>query len=201
MGIEARLLSTRDTASVAETNAGTKRDKYVSPFVLKEAISEGIVGAESNTNKVTSISSSSTDVQYPSAKLLFDKSIKENINIIADTVNSTVNIDTDTSLIWYFTTAATANWTRNFRASATVSLNTRMNIGESISGCIMVTQGSTAYIPSTITIDGVAPTVTKWEDGAVPTSSTANSIDMYFYTIIKTGNTAFTLLKSVKNYT
>jgi len=213
MGIEPRLLSTYDTASVAETNTGTKKDKYVSPFVLKRVISEGIVGAESNTNKVSSISSSSTDVQYPTAKLVYDQlalklaktndtitNIKEKINIVVDSVNNISDIDTDTSLVWYFTSDSTANWTTNFRANSSVTLNERLAVGESISGLIIATQGSTAYYPTNWTIDGNIPSVIKWEYGFVPINGTPNGIDFFYFTIIKTADATFTLLNSTTNF-
>ncbi len=122
MGIEPRLLSTYDTASVAETNTGTKKDKYVSPFVLKRAISEGIVGAESNTNKVSSISISSTDVQYPTAKLVYDQLAAKQATLVSDTNIKTVNSATllgsgDVAVQAIITGAATTIDTENLTVS------------------------------------------------------------------------------------
>ena len=49
----------------------------------------------------------------------------------------------------------------------------------------MVTNGATAYYPTTTTIDSVS-IVPKWSGGTAPTSGNVNSIDLYTYTIIKT---------------
>ena len=44
-----------------------------------------------------------------------------------------------------------------------------------------------------VTIDGVSITP-EWQGGAAPTAGNASSIDVYTYTIIKTGDATFTAL-------
>jgi hypothetical protein len=70
-----------------------------------------------------------------------------------------------------------------------------MATGQSITAVFMVTQGSTAYYSSAVQVDGSAVTP-KWQGGTAPTSGNASSIDVYSYTIIKTGSAAFTVLAS-----
>ena len=193
------ITSLIDTPGSTDANWGKFNTNY--PYV-----------PEDSYNKVTSISGSSTDTQYPSAKLIYNQlalklaktsdtitTVKELINIVAGKANDTLNIDYDTSAIWYFTVANSANYVRNFRGSSTVSLNTRMAIGESISLAIMVTQGSTAYLPSSYTIDGNAITP-KWANGSAPSSGKINSLDVVYVTIIKTANATFTMLKSLTGF-
>lgn len=97
--------------------------------------------------------------------------------------------------IYYFTTAATANWIPNFRASDSTTLNNMLAIGQSISCVVMVTQGSTAYFSTVVYIDGASITP-KWQSGTAPTAGNASSIDVYTYTIVKTANAAFTVFAS-----
>jgi hypothetical protein len=59
----------------------------------------------------------------------------------------------------------------------------------------MVTQGSTAYYNSAVQVDGSSVTP-KWQGGTAPTAGNASGIDVYSYTIIKTGSAAFTVLAS-----
>ena len=63
-------------ASDSEANTGTAEDVAINPKQLKAGLDskQASLGytPENATNKVTSISSSSTDTQYPSAKLLWD---------------------------------------------------------------------------------------------------------------------------------
>jgi hypothetical protein len=70
-----------------------------------------------------------------------------------------------------------------------------MATGQSITAVFMVTQGATAYYSSAVQVDGSSVTP-KWQGGTAPTSGNASSIDVYSYTIIKTGSAAFTVLAS-----
>ena len=59
----------------------------------------------------------------------------------------------------------------------------------------LVTQGSTAYYNSAVQVDGNSVTP-KWQGGIAPTTGNASSIDVYTYTIVKTGSAAFTVFAS-----
>jgi len=123
----------------------------------------------------------------------------ELITISATAATGTINFDVATQAILYYTTNASANFTLNVRASSTVSLDTYMVTGESVTVVFMNTNGATAYYPTSFTIDGVAKTP-KWVAGSAPASGNASSIDAYTYTIIKTGAAAFTVLASQIKY-
>jgi hypothetical protein len=115
--------------------------------------------------------------------------------ISATAATGTINFDVTTQSVLYYTSNASANWTVNFRGSSGTSLNTLMSVGQSVTVAFMVTQGSTAYYNSAVTIDGSSVTP-KYQGGAAWTSGNASSIDAYVYTIIKTGSAAFTVLAS-----
>ena len=57
----------------------------------------------------------------------------------------------------------------------------------------IVAQGATAYYNSAFQIDGSSVTP-EWQGGAAPTAGNINSLDVYTYTIIKTGSSTFTVL-------
>ena len=59
----------------------------------------------------------------------------------------------------------------------------------------LVTQGATAYYNSAVQVDGSAVTP-KWQGGTAPTAGNINSVDVYSYVIVKTGNAAFTVFAS-----
>jgi len=104
-----------------------------------------------------------------------------------------INYDITTQSVLYYTIAATGNFTVNFRGSSGTTLNDLMQNNESISVTFLVTNGSTAYYNSSVTIDGNSVTP-KWQGGTAPTSGNINSTDSYTYVIIKTGSAAFTVL-------
>jgi hypothetical protein len=68
-----------------------------------------------------------------------------------------------------------------------------MDTGESITIAHLVSQGGTAYYNSAVTIDGSSVTP-EWQGGSAPTEGNVSSIDVYTYTVIKTGSAAFTVL-------
>jgi hypothetical protein len=67
-----------------------------------------------------------------------------------------------------------------------------MATGESMTVAFLVTQGSTAYYNSAVQVDGNSVTP-KWQGGTAPAAGNASSVDVYSYTIIKTGSAAFTV--------
>ena len=127
------------------------------------------------------------------------KYIVEPTTISATASTGTINYDVATQSIVYYTTNATANWTMNFRASSTATLNSLMSTGQTITVTFMATQGATAYYNSAVTIDGTSVTP-KWQSGITPNAGNINSVDTYTYAIIKTGSAAFTVLASQTRY-
>jgi hypothetical protein len=119
----------------------------------------------------------------------------EVITVSATAATGTINYDVTTQSVLYYTTNASANWTVNFRGSSGTSLNTLMSTGQSLTAVFLVTQGSTAYYNNAVTVDGTSVTP-KWQGGSAPSSGDVSSIDVYTYTIIKTGSAAFTILAS-----
>jgi hypothetical protein len=115
--------------------------------------------------------------------------------VSATAATGTINYDVTTQSVLYYTSNASANWTVNFRGSSGTSLNTLMSTGQSLTVAFLVTQGSTAYYNSAVQVDGASVTP-KWQGGTAPTSGNASSIDIYAYTIVKTGSATFTVFAS-----
>lgn len=121
------------------------------------------------------------------------KALEEDVNVVASAATGTINFDISTASIWYYTSNATANHTLNFRFSSTVSLNTALAVGDAITVVWLNTNGSTAYYPNTIQIDGT--TVTPKVPAAI-TAGNVSSIDAYSFTIIKTASATFTVFET-----
>lgn len=119
----------------------------------------------------------------------------EVITVAATAATGTINYDVTTQSVIYYTSNASANWTVNFRASSGTSLNTAMSTGQSVTVAFLVTQGSTAYYNNVVQVDGSTVTP-KYQGGTAWSSGNASSIDAYVYTIVKTGNAAFTVFAS-----
>jgi hypothetical protein len=106
---------------------------------------------------------------------------------------------TTNGAVQYITANATANGTVNFRSTSGVSLNTLMATNQSITVVLAVTNGGTAYYPTAYQIDGNAVTP-KWSGGTAPTGGNTSAIDIYSFTIFKTGSAAFTVIANQTKY-
>ena len=121
------------------------------------------------------------------------KSPQEITTVSATAATGTINFDTLTQAVLYYTSNASANWTINIRGDGSTTLNSLMDVGDSITIAHMVTQGATAYYNSAVTIDGSSVTP-KWQNASAPSAGNASGIDVYSYTIIKTASATFTVL-------
>jgi hypothetical protein len=145
------------------------------------------IGAATFTTLTLSGTSSATALTTPN--------IAEVDTISATAATGTINFDITTQSVLYYTSNASGNWTLNFRGSSGTSLNTLMSTGQSMSATFLVTNGSTAYYNSAVTIDGTSVTP-KWQGGSAPTSGNASSTDCYTYVIQKTGSATYVVLAS-----
>ena len=119
--------------------------------------------------------------------------LAEKVTIAATGTTGTVNYDVITQAVLYHTTNAAGNFTVNIRGDGSTTLNNIMDTNESITVAFLVTQGGTPYFNSAVTVDGSAITP-EWQGGSAPTGGNASSIDVYTYTVIKTGDATFTAL-------
>lgn len=174
------------TASNTLTLAGT--DSTTMTFPSSSATMAGLAIAQTFTARQTLAGSTSV-----LAALLSNAA--EVCTISATAATGTIDYDITTQSVLYYTSNAAANWTVNFRASSGTTLNTAMGTGQSVTVAFLVQQGGTAYYNSAVTVDGVSVTP-KYIGGAAWSAGHANSIDIYLYTIIKTGNAAFTVVAS-----
>jgi hypothetical protein len=121
--------------------------------------------------------------------------VAENATVSATAATGTINYDVTTQSILYYTTNASGNFTLNFRGSSGTSLNTLMTTGQVMTVAFLNTNGATAYYNSAVQVDGASVTP-KWQGGTAPSQGNASSIDVYTYTIVKTGSAAFTVFAS-----
>tara|TARA_R110000787_G_scaffold151358_1_gene265186 strand:+ start:1253 stop:2323 length:1071 start_codon:yes stop_codon:yes gene_type:complete len=123
------------------------------------------------------------------------QSVAEKVTTSATAATGTINYDVLTQAVLNFTSNAAGNYTLNIRGDGSNSLDSIMDTGESITIAHLVPQGGSAYYNNAVTIDGVSITP-EWQGGSAPSAGNASSIDVYSYTIIKTGSATFTALAS-----
>ena len=124
---------------------------------------------------------------------------RETAAISATAATGTINLDVSTASVNIRTSNSAANYVLNVRGSSSVTLNSLMSIGESITVTFESPNGSTAYYATGYTIDGNAVTP-KWLGGTAPTGGNTNSTDVYMIQIRKTASATFTCLASQSKF-
>lgn len=160
------------------TNTGT---------VTLPTLTDTLVGrttTDTLTNKTLTSPTINTAVEnYPTFK-----SPQEIVTVSATAATGTINFDAKTQGVLYYSSNASANWTLNVRGDSSTTLSSLMDVGDSITVVFLNTNGTTAYYPTSFTIDGGSNTP-KWQGGFAPAAGNASSVDAYVYNIIKTAAT------------
>ena len=125
--------------------------------------------------------------------------IVETTTVSATAATGTINYYVNSQSILIYTSNASANWVLNVAFSSGTSLNTALSTGQTVTVVFMAQQGSTAYYPTSLTIDSTSVTP-KWQGGTAPTAGNASSLDVYTYSITKTGSATYFVIASQSKF-
>ena len=125
----------------------------------------------------------------------FAGSLREGVNITAGKLSDNTEINLSNGMVHLFTTAESTTSTPNIMS--TTGINTDMSTGESVSVTIITTANASAY-SANITVDSAAVTE-RWIGGSAPTAGGSSGLDIHAFTIIKTGDAAFTVIGNYSN--
>jgi len=119
----------------------------------------------------------------------------------AATPNGEFNFYLASGHFFRYTGTPGADYYPNFKHSASINLNDRMNVNDVVSATLIVNSPAVTYhIANTIHIDGNATgensyTIdTDWVGGTAPAAGNGSGHDIYSFTIIKTADKTFTIL-------
>lgn len=125
---------------------------------------------------------------------------KEKVTVTGTGAGGTINFDSLTQAIAYYNTTSSSNFTLNVRGDSGRTLNSVLNVGESITVVVLSTQGASSFYLTTVQVDGTATGVTtKWAI-QTPTAGGTSGIDAYTVTIIKTASATYTALASLTKF-
>jgi len=184
------VLGVSKGGSGATTLTGVLKGNGTSAFTAATAGTDYVAPGTATTFTATQTFTGSS-----SALAMVVQDMAETATVSATAATGTIAYDVTTQSVIYYTSNASANWTVNFRGSAGTSLNTLMSTNQAITVAFLVTQGATAYYNNVVQVDGSTVTP-KYQGGTAWAAGNASSIDVYTYTIIKTGNAAFTVFAS-----
>jgi hypothetical protein len=115
-------------------------------------------------------------------------------NLVPVTLSSnTGTLDWTLGNIYYISTAPTGNMTFNFT-------NVPTDNDKVMTVNVVVTQGATGYLPTTLQIGGTNQTL-RWPNGSAPTAtSSAGKLDIFSFTFMRSGSSWIVLANSNLNY-
>ena len=125
----------------------------------------------------------------------FTGALKEQVKITAGKLSDNTTISLEDGMVHYFTTTETTTSTPNIRFSGSVSLDSAMAVGETISVTIVTTAAAAGY-SADLNIDGNGVTE-NWVGGAAPAEGGSSGVDIYSYNIIKTASATFTVIANL----
>lgn len=190
--------STPAFARLSATQVFTGANTFTSAITFIGSVS---VSASANFTLPTTFNNTVLLVGTSAALALTLPNAGEVVNVSGAGATGTINFDITRNSIVYYTSAATGNWTLNFRGNSGATLDSLMGTGQAITAVFMATQGGTGYYSSAVQVDSTAANVTtKWLGGSSPNAGNVSVVDVYSYTIIKTGAAAYTVLANRVNF-
>jgi hypothetical protein len=179
---DGKTLTASNSITLAGTDSTTMTFPAASATVAGLGTTQTFTGTQSLTGSTSIIASLLTNIAEPAT-------------ISATAATGTIAYYPSTQSVLYYTANASANWTVNITFSAGTTMNTAMTTGQAITVAFLVTNGATAYYNSVLQIDGSTVTP-KYQGGMAYVAGNASSVDIYTYTVFKTGNAAFTVFAS-----
>jgi len=158
------------------------------PLILKASQIQIFSGGNTERLRITSTGG----VNFNNGELI------ERVKITAGKLSDNTNINLEDGMAHLFTTTETTTSTPNIRVNSSTTLNSVMAVGDVISVNIITTAAAAGY-SAQLTIDGVAVTE-RWNGGSAPSTGGSSGNDFYTYSIIKTGDAAYTVLANVANF-
>lgn len=125
--------------------------------------------------------------------------LKDYVTVSNLPATGTIHIDAISQANVFYTSNATSNWILNIRGNASVSLNSVISQGESISLNFRAAQGSTAFFLSGLTIENTPQTI-KWLSKVPILAGHTNGVDLYSFTIVKLGTNSWDVMGSMINF-
>jgi hypothetical protein len=121
-------------------------------------------------------------------------------NAYPGVIGSSFSLDViDTTLDWKTSSPSTSsNFSIAFTGNGGANLSNYIFFGQSVTCSLLYSNGTNSYGPTSFVIDSINVTP-LWEGGTMPTPY-ANALNLYTFTILRTGTSTWSILASLKKY-
>ncbi len=115
-------------------------------------------------------------------------------------ISGTITLDVKTQSVYHYTANSGGTWTFNFRGDASTSMNSFLGNNETITVVAFVPCNNNGHYNNGWQIDGSGVTP-KWIGGfGTPTGGHSGGVDVYTFTILKTGSAAYSVYANQNYY-
>lgn len=167
--------------------------------IAVSAVSGNHIVAGSVTGNLIAASAVGSNTLTPNLSLSLVR-VFETANVFTTGATGNVIINVLNNTVYFFSSNTTDNVTFNFRANTQNTLDSQLDLGQSVSSAILLKQGDTRY-RANVYVDDVLQTV-WWLGNSAPGFATEQqeSIDLYSFNILKTAANTYTILASNSNF-
>lgn len=201
----ATMIKATEGSSVELNHNNSKKFETTSSGVIITGIATATTGSFSGTVTAGGISVVGNGITTAGIATFHDGADIEGFKVedgqTAATPNGEFNFYLASGHFFRYTGTPGADYFPNFKHSASIDLNDRMDVNDVISATLAVNSPATTYhIANTIHIDGNATgensyTIdTDWVGGSAPDAGNGSGHDVYSFTIVKTADKTFLIL-------
>lgn len=184
------------TGNITSSNAVITNGSVTANITSSNAtITSGVITANvtSSNAVITGGQVSGLSNLQVSGNITLSQAFFESANVTASAVTANITLVAKDSGICYFTSNASANTTVNLTGVSA------LGTGAATTYTLLMTNGSPAYKVNTVQVEGAASNV-RWSGGAAPTSGNAANVDIYSFTVIKTGASAYSVFATQSQF-
>lgn len=160
------------------------------------------ISAQPNITSVGTLTSAIVSGNLSTTGTTTIQQAKEKVTIDTSVLGPGVSINYNllSQAVLYYSGTASSNYTLNFRGNSSVTLDSVMATGESMTCALLVNTGATPYYPSTFQIDGTSVAIKWLYPYGAPSTATASATNVYNFNIIKTAANTYTVLGNYIGY-
>lgn len=188
--ISVTQLTPATTGSLSySTSTGVFSFTPTAPYVLTTASSSVLGGvkigsglAVSGDGTVSTLQTLSTTSNVTFNNVVTTGQVIESFQTVSTAINTGTTINCSTGNIINVTSTATSNWAAAL-TNVAVTANQATNI------TMILNQGVTAYVPSSLSINGTSVTI-NWQGGSIPTGNPSKK-DVVAFSVLQTGASTY----------
>lgn len=185
------------TLTIGTGLSGTSYNGGTAVTIANAGVTSIVAGAgvvvTASTGDITISTTSSPTFTNVTTGTIFANQIAEPFQTYSASIagSSPVVLDCSGGNIWRITSSVANPWTAAFT-------NVNIATGRAVNLTLIIQQGTTPYIPSTLSINGISASIV-WQGGVLPVGNTSKT-DAVAYSVMQTSSSSYVVLGQVVSF-